>query len=141
MAVCLLRRQAVPYSRSVSRFIRQLSCLMRASLLVLLALGLLTKPVLSAVSEIHTLAHPELITADDHGHSHDVQTDDDERKADHTQGSHGLMHQAGPGGAFDHSTARLDVPMAAPYAALLPAANPRPRSSARLTSPFRPPIA
>lgn len=125
----------------MSRSIRQLPYFLRTSLLVLLALGLLTKPVLTAISEIHTLAHPELIAADDHGHSHDVQTDDDERKADHTQGSHGLMHQAGAGGAFDHSTARLDLPMAVPNASLLPAANPRPPSQARLTSPFRPPIA
>lgn len=123
------------------RFARQLPFLLRASLLVLLALGLLTRPVLTAISGVHAVAHPELAAVDDHGHSHDIQQDDEDRRDNHAQGSHGLMHQAGAGGAFDHSTARLDLPTAVHVASLLPPASQRPPSKPRLTSPFRPPIA
>lgn len=122
-------------------FTRRLPYLLRTSLLVLLALGLLTKPVLTAISGVHSVAHPEIAAVDGHGHSHDIQQDGEDPMEDHAQGSHGLMHQTGAGGAFDHGTARLDLPTAVQVASLLPPANQRPPSKARLTSPFRPPIA
>lgn len=123
---------------AMSRFARRLPFSLRTSMLVLLALGLLVKPVVTAISEIHTANHPELATRG-HPHEHGSEHQDD-RGADHAQGAHGLMHQA-TGGAFDQASARFELPAAAGADVLLPTADHRPGSQLRLTSPFRPPIA
>lgn len=123
----------------------QVKRLLRASLLALLVLGLMIRPVLSGLSETHAAEHAMAIWehADGHGHPHDhtpdPHADDHTPSEDHASGTHGLMHQ--PGG---HSTLELtvgiEVPPASRHTQSLP--NPaRPGLPQQAPSnPFRPPI-
>lgn len=134
----------------VSKCARQLRQLLCTSLLVLMVLGLLTRPVVTAVSEMHAVAHLELVAHKGGEHSHgdgatDAEADNDRRSGDgeqpgHTDGPHGLMHQAA-GGAFDRSVAALEVPVLSGRHLLVSAAGNAARMPERLSSPFRPPIA
>lgn len=132
---------------AVSRYARQLRQLLCTSLLVLMAVSLLTRPVVSAISEIHAAAHPELAAHGAGEHSHGDAADDadagrtsDEGQPEHTDGLHGLMHQAS-GGAFDRGVAALEVPTVSGRHLLVPAVGNIARIPERLSSPFRPPIA
>ena len=80
-----------------------------------MAVSLLTRPVVSAISEMHAAAHPELAAHGAGEHSHGDAADDadagrtsDEGQPEHTDGLHGLMHQAS-GGAFDRGVAALEI--------------------------------
>ncbi|HEY1137034.1 MAG TPA: hypothetical protein VGE64_06045 [Xanthomonadaceae bacterium] len=120
--------------------------LLRASLLALLVLGLMIRPVLSGLSETHAAEHAMAIGehADDHGHPHDhapnSHADDDAADEDHTSGTHGLMHQ--PGG---HTTLELAVEISVPpaprHALLLPDLARTGLPQQPPSTPFRPPIA
>jgi hypothetical protein len=113
---------------------------LRASLLLLLVLGLVVRPVLNHVGELHGIEHAATAAAE-HGHAHpgdDSHVSDHD--SDHTKGTHGLLHQADAGAAagilIDFGVSALHMPKAkAPSLEFL--AEPR-----RLPStPFRPPIA
>ncbi|GAA4797753.1 hypothetical protein [Lysobacter hankyongensis] len=119
---------------------------LRASLLALLVLGLMIRPVLSGLSEMHAADHAMAIGehADGHPHPEDhappSQADDGTPMEDHTSGTHGLMHQ--PGG---HNTLELVAEIRIPSA---PRAVENPPDLARSglplqppSTPFRPPIA
>ena len=134
----------------MSKGIRRLRQLLCTSLLVLMAFGLLTRPVVTAISEMHAVAHPELVAHSGGEHSHgeggtEADADNDRRSSDgeqpgHTDGPHGLMHQAS-GGAFDRGIAALEVPIVSGRHLLVPAVSDTARIPERLSSPFRPPIA
>ena len=131
----------------MSKTARQLRQLFCTSLLVLMALGLLTRPVVSATSEMHPVAHPELAAygADEHSHGESAEDADagrtsEDGQPEHTDGLHGLMHQAS-GGAFDRGIAALEVPIVSGRHLLVPAVSDTARIPERLSSPFRPPIA
>lgn len=115
--------------------------------MVLMALGLLTRPVVTAISEMHAVAHPELAAHDASEHSHGESVDvadagrtSDDGQPEHTEGPHGLMHQSS-GGAFDRGIAALEVPIVSGRHLLVPAVGNTARIPERLSSPFRPPIA
>jgi hypothetical protein len=118
---------------------RHLPIFLRASLLVLLVLGVVIKPVLNQIGEFHAVEHALLADADGHGHDHD-DDHDDEPGQDHTDGAHGLMHQASVGAAADILPTLALLP-ALPPDLVAPtrhaAAVPRPHPN----TPFRPPIA
>lgn len=135
--------------------IRPLPSILRASLLALLVLGLIIKPVLSQISDLHSVEHAALAMASehdgdhDHGHEHhhdhdhgapegSPKADPDEERG---KGAHGLMHQVGVGGAsLDIASSLLVVPVIPPTTVL-----PMPKTSSvplqNLATPFRPPIA
>lgn len=112
--------------------------LLRISLLVLLAFGMLVKPVLNQMGELHAAEHAAQVV-DDHGaplpdnlDPHDI--------PDHAKGIHGLMHAADGGTSsviVSDSTALAVTPSSVER--LRPGAAPLPPPP--LTSPFRPPIA
>jgi uncharacterized protein involved in copper resistance len=120
--------------------------LLRASLLALLVLGLMIRPVLSGLSETHAAEHAMAIDehADGHGHPHNhapaPHGDGDAPDEDHTSGIHGLMHQ--PGG---HTTLELAVEIRVPpaprHALLLPDLARTGLPQQPPSNPFRPPIA
>lgn len=126
----------------MSRFATRILSLLRTGLLVLVALGLLSQPVVAAISQMHTFAHPEIIDAPA-AHAHDeAQPDnshDEGEQPSHTDGSHGLMHQTS-GGAFDRGLVRLELPASSGGEILVPAIDDSVRVTTCLTSPFRPPI-
>lgn len=109
-------------------------------MLVLLVLGLAVKPVLNQLGELHAVEHALLLDADGHGHDHDG-PDDDETGADHTQGAHGLMHQASMGGASTDMTSAIALPAMLGGGEVLPPPDVSRVPAQHLTSPFRPPIA
>lgn len=113
--------------------------LLRTSFLVLLVLGLLIKPVLNTIGELHAIEHAQLADADGHGHDHD-RDQDDEPGQDHTKGAHGLMHQANVGAAADISPALALLPHV-PATRALPLSGAAAVPAQYLSTPFRPPIA
>ncbi|WP_457096855.1 hypothetical protein [Lysobacter sp. P5_B9] len=129
---------------------------LRAIGLALLALGLIIKPSMTQLNELHREQHT-LSAGKLHGHSgHDHVADhadgsgrshvgshrhDDQSGTKHTDGTHGLLHQAGFDGALDgiaseiSLTSMLDPSMALPTAAALPPIR------RHFGPPLRPPIA
>ena len=117
---------------------------LRASLLVLLVLGLVIKPVLNQIGELHSIEHAALADADghghEHGHDHEDGGQDDEPGQDHTKGAHGLMHQANLGASSDALPVLAIQPLPSFSLALpIPDCSAAPRQFA--ATPFRPPIA
>ena len=120
--------------------------LLRASLLALLVLGLMIRPMLTSLSETHAAEHAMGVDehADGHGHPHDhtqdPHPDDDAQGDDHTSGIHGLMHQSG-----GHSTLELavgiEIPPAPRHIQSLPNLAQSGLPQQPPSSPFRPPIA
>jgi hypothetical protein len=122
---------------------------LRAALWLLVALlfvGMALRPLLNQVVELHADEHAS-ITTDGHGHEHDHGHDHDpsidhEPATDpaHTQGEHGLLHQA------DSVTsagiwANWVLPPRIPHRSLLPMPDPASIRSRHAATPFRPPIA
>lgn len=141
---------------------RSLPVLLRASLLVLLVVGVIVRPMLNQISELHSVEHAVLADVAAHGHDHDGHGHDHPAEhpgdqpgddlgdrspdqlpctdLDHAKGAHGLMHQAdtGPSASLAGLPAQFGHPMRAGKL-LMPAAGPLPPQIP--SSPFRPPIA
>jgi ABC-type nickel/cobalt efflux system permease component RcnA len=128
------------YARHVSLSHATAMTALRASLLLLLVLGLVVRPVLNHVGELHGIEHAATAAAE-HGHDH---PGDDahgaDHDSDHAKGTHGLLHQADAGAANGILIAFWVSALYLPKTqvpALESLAEPR-----RLPStPFRPPIA
>jgi hypothetical protein len=110
---------------------------------VLLVLGLVIKPVLNQIGELHSIEHATLADADGHGHGHGHDHDgdqDEEPGQDHTTGAHGLMHQTNLGASSDALPTLAIQPLPSFSLALpIPDCAAAPRQFA--ATPFRPPIA
>lgn len=129
------------YACGVSRFIRPFPAFLRASLLVLLVLGIVVKPVLAQVGELHAAQHASLTDADGQGHGHEHGSDQgDESNSDHTQGAHGLMHQGSAGGTSVEVPLPLTLPALTGEGAALPPTGDAVLPPAHFGTPFRPPI-
>lgn len=110
----------------------------------MLLLGVVCKPVLGFVGELHAVEHAILaVDGDGHGlpdagvDDHDAGGDGDEG---HTFGVHGLLHQAGGFASSLPAADSLLVPALAP-AEVLPRLDAFSPARSTLTLPFRPPIA
>jgi len=112
--------------------------LLRIGFLALLVLGLVAKPLLVQIGELHAVEHARSVDADGHGHEHETDVDD-EPDQDHTKGAHGLMHQANVGANADSlpTLVGLIVPPPSQAVPLGDAASP---PAQHLSTPFRPPI-
>ena len=123
----------------------RLSRLLRASFLALLVLGLMIKPVLAQLSELHVAEHAMAVTADAHDHGHDSGSDTDNggspEEDDHATGAHGLMHQSGGSTTLTVPFASISVPMVYARMPDLPIPDAIGVPHEVLSSPFRPPIA
>lgn len=121
------------------RFSARAKSVLHVSMLLLLVLGVLVRPALNFVGEIHGAAHAAEV-ASEHGHGHPGDGHDADHDQDHASGTHLLMHQADSGSSSGLLTSFRLPPVVV-------AASPRlqwtPVSSLpqRLSSPFRPPIA
>lgn len=128
------------YTGNVIRFDSRPFVFLHTSLLVLLVLGVIVRPVLTHIGALHAAEHAALADADNHGHAHD-DDHDDEPGADHTDGAHGLMHQAGSGGAFSETVAMIVLPAVHGRAPMLSTADVSRVPAHRFVTPLRPPIA
>lgn len=117
----------------------RLSTLLRASLLVLLVLGLVIKPALAFVGELHAIDHALATQADEHEHEQ-ADGHDDTPDPDHSKGAHALMHQATSAGAFTDDLAVLTLPTVAYEPVVVPGPAASPVALKHITGPFRPPI-
>ncbi len=129
--------------------------LLRASMLVMLVLGLMIGPVLSQLGDLHAVEHSFASTADAHGHDHRDDeggrghrhdhsandTDVDGKGKDHSAGAHALMHQSGIATTLTGLTPALTVPTAFGRMPDLPLPSSARIPRQNLTTPFRPPIA
>lgn len=126
--------------------LRRHHCPLRTLLLVLLALGLISRPMLGELGDLHGAEHAAITAAAALGHAHDAVSagthhhHDDEADPEHSLGSHGLLHLCSA------VTVALPEPMLLLYPP--PAAGPSlpefetPRVRGDPSSlPFRPPIA
>lgn len=129
----------VPYTNRVRRFHAPLSIFLRASLLALLVLGVVIRPTLTHIGELHAAEHAALADADGHGHDH-ADDHDDEPGTDHAQGAHGLMHQAGSGGASSAMMAMIVLPAVHGRGHILSSADVSRGPAQHHVTPFRPPI-
>ncbi|HBK47414.1 MAG TPA: hypothetical protein DDZ67_13470 [Xanthomonadaceae bacterium] len=111
--------------------------LLRASLLALLVLGVMVRPVLNQVGELHQIEHMAAEVAE-HGHAHPGQ-DAPDPAPDHMKGAHGLMHQTDAGFSADVWPI-WNLPSAVLPESVLPMAKLAAVPLQRLTTPFRPPI-
>ncbi len=123
-----------------------LSQLLRASVLALLVLGLMIKPVLAQLSELHAAEHALAVAADAHGDDHDHSADDtgdggSPEEDDHAIGAHGLMHQSGGSITLIGLVPSISVPMVYARMPDLPIHDAIGVPHEVLSSPFRPPIA
>jgi hypothetical protein len=119
----------------MSRYVAIATTCLRTSLLVLLVLGVMVRPVFNQVGQLHSAEHAAL-ASDTGAADHDPGTPD----PDHATGSHGLMHMADTGASFWIFTSEAFTSTPPPDFAPL-VRNAPPLQLQRLASPFRPPIA
>ena len=119
--------------------LRFLSRLVRASMLVLLMLGVAIKPMLGSLCEIHALNDALAGYVFDAGDPAADPLHQSDR--DHASGAHGSVHEDDSSGAYADIVGVVILPIGR-YAATVPATEPAaavPRQ--HFTAPFRPPIA
>lgn len=135
------------YPKNVPTFLRRASPILRASLLALLVLGLVTKPVLTSVFELHAADHAVAAHADDPSqdqsavNDHDPSGRDDQPQEDRTQSGHGLWHVGHCGVAYADTVVALSLPLVPYQATVIPLPLASPVALRHITGPFRPPIA
>lgn len=119
---------------------------LRIALLVLLALGLVARPMLGQLGDLHGVEHAVVAETVAHGHAHDsdpVATHhhhDEPGNAEHTDGPHGLLHMfTGVTVALPETGVQVFPLPAAGTLLPLPATPRLPGDPSSL--PFRPPIA
>ena len=120
---------------------------LRASLLALVALGIVIKPMMASDFELHSVDHELAVQA--HGHDHQASSAHDidpsapagDVGQDHVQGSHGLLHESKCGGAYSDSVVALSLPLAPHLATVVATPAASPVALQHIPGPFRPPIA
>lgn len=118
---------------------RRLSTLLRSGLLALLVMGVVIKPMLAYVCELHSIGH--VLSAYSHGHEHADSKSEHRIDQDHASGAHGFWHEGDSGGAYADIVTFILLPTVRyePLVVPFPTALPVPLRHA--TGPFRPPIA
>lgn len=118
--------------------------LLRTALLVMLALGVMIKPVLAGVSDLHQVMDHAPLPSEDHGHDHDPDQEghdhgEPDQHPKHAQGAHGLMHQTDAGSSTG-SLGSLTLSTSLPPQVVLPSHREAFKRDCRQSSLFRPPI-
>jgi hypothetical protein len=119
---------------------------LRTALLVLLALGLMARPMLGQLGELHGVEHAAIAETVAHGHGHVATPDaahhhhDERGETETSDGSHDLLHMfTGVTVALPETVVQLFPLPAAGTLLPLPATPRLPGDPSSL--PFRPPIA
>ena len=117
---------------------QRLPTLLRASLLGLMMLAVVGKPMSSSMCEIHQLGHT--LAALSHSQFHDESSAERQMDSDHAKGAHGLLHGGDQGGTYADIAAVVTVPVVRLESdpVLIPAELPVPLQ--HIARPFRPPI-
>jgi hypothetical protein len=110
------------------------SPLLRATLLALLVLGMLVRPMLALACEIHAVAFAH--ASQPHAHEHEAGADD----AEAAHGVHESLNLSALAAAAELA-APLGVPELGFRAQAVPPAMPTPLDAHYALAPFRPPIA
>jgi hypothetical protein len=118
--------------------IQRLPILLRASLLGLLMLAVVGKPMTSSMCVTHQLGHT--LSASGHGHFHHDSGAERQMDSDHANGAHDLLH-GGDHGTYADIAAVITLPVVRfeSDVILLPTELPAPLK--HVARPFRPPIA
>jgi hypothetical protein len=123
----------------VIRPIKRLPLLLRTSVLGLVLLGVLAKPIYSTWCETHQLGHS--LAALGHEKFRADSRVERQLDAEHARGAHGLLHASDDGGAYVGIAAIDPVPAVTFDSVLNPPSIALPVPVQRITRPFRPPIA
>lgn len=119
---------------------RPLAKSLRASFLVLLLIGLVTRPVLGLVGELHAMQHVATASGAGHGHlHHGDRTAPHDHDHGHVKGPHALMHQTFAGASVD--VLAVQLLLVAPPPCRVPTHSCTSVARSHRSVPFRPPIA
>ena len=119
--------------------IQRLPILLRITLLGLLMLSVLSKPMYSTWCETHQLSHE--LAALSHHSFHQDSSAERQLDADHARGAHGSLHSGDQSGAYADIAAVVTVPVVHFDSVLNPLTIALPAPVQRVAKPFRPPIA
>jgi hypothetical protein len=127
------------YSSGVFSSFKRLPILLRASLLGLLVLAVVGKPMASSMCEIHQLGHT--LAALSHVSFHSDSAAERQMDTEHAKGAHGLLHGGDQGSTYADIAAVVTLPVVhfESDQIALPAESPMPPQ--QITRLFRPPIA
>jgi hypothetical protein len=127
-----------------------MSLLLRSSLLLALAFGIVAKPLLSDLCGMHRLGHEIAMEVGhrhapeaEQGHAHDPATGEATHGVDrdHASGGHGLLHDDDSSSAYANLLPHVDLPRVEFGATQVPVARAPAPPIAHVSGPFRPPIA
>jgi hypothetical protein len=112
---------------------------LRLTVLALVLLGVLVKPIYSTWCETHQLGHT--VAALGHEKFRPDSAVERQLDAEHARGAHGLLHASDDGGAYVGIAAIDPVPAVIFDSVLNPPSIALPVPVQRIARPFRPPIA
>jgi hypothetical protein len=119
--------------------IQRLPVILRASLLGLLMLAVVGRPLSSLVCETHQLGH--LSAASSQASSHVDSLAELQLDADHANGAHGLLHGSDKGGTYADIAAVVTLPIVRFESVPVSMPTELPVTVQPATRPFRPPMA
>jgi len=127
------------YSNPVTAPLHRLPFLLRISLLGLLVLSVVSRPLYSTWCETHQLSHE--LTALSYQNLHQDTSAERQLDADHARGAHGSLHGGDQGGTYADIVAIVTVPAIHFDSVLNPLTTQLPAPVQRVAALFRPPIA
>lgn len=119
--------------------IQPLPTLLRASLLGLLALAVVSKPITSWMCETHQLGHTLALLS--HSHFHDDSVSERQLDSEHASGAHGLLHGGEHGGTYADIAAVVTLPIVRFESEPISLPTELQVPLQHVARPFRPPIA
>jgi hypothetical protein len=123
----------------VNALIPSLSGFVRAGLLGLLMLAVVSKPMVATLCDTHLLGHA--LATLSHSHFHEDSRAERQMDADHASGAHGVLHAGDQGGTYADIAAVVTVPVVRFESVLIPLPTVLPVPMQHVVRPFRPPIA
>jgi hypothetical protein len=130
---------ATTYSFAVATSFKHLPLLLRAGLLGLLFVSVMSKPIASTWCETHQLVHT--ISALSQQHFHDDSAAERQLDAEHTSGAHGLLHGGDQGSTYADIAAVVTMPVVRFESMRMPLLMELPLPPQPVARLFRPPIA
>jgi hypothetical protein len=127
------------YSPQVPASFKRLPILLRASLLGLLILAVVGKPMASSMCEIHQLGHT--FAALSHTQFHDESNAERQMDSEHASGAHGLLHGSDNSGTYADIAPVVTLPVIRFESEPISLPTERTVPSQQIVRPFRPPIA
>ncbi len=130
----------IAYAQKMTLSVSSLASFLRVSMLALLMMGVVIKPMLAPFCEIHALGHLLRTYSHEPGRS-GLESAEHQLDQHNVRGAHGLLHEGDSGSAYADNAASIEV-AAFTYDRIRVA--PPPASAVplqRTSAPFRPPLA